>query len=82
MLDSSIDHLLLYSDKLEETYRFLLKQVKLVPLTPLTPYGSFQSGMFALKNCIFEVLWNEKKDNGSGRESTFPSFAELSKTSP
>ncbi|EOQ95726.1 hypothetical protein LEP1GSC195_3708 [Leptospira wolbachii serovar Codice str. CDC] len=57
---SKFDHFLLYSDKLEETYRFLLNHLKLVPLTPLTNYGSFQSGMFVFQNGILELLWYQK----------------------
>lgn len=57
---SKFDHFLLYSYKLEETYQFLLNHLKLLPLTPLTDYGSFQSGMFAFKNGILELLWYQK----------------------
>ncbi|TGL84817.1 hypothetical protein EHQ68_18380 [Leptospira congkakensis] len=61
MLNAKFDHFLLYSSKPEETYQFLKDHLQLTSLTPLTNYGSFQSGMFAFKNGILEILWYEGK---------------------
>lgn len=58
---SNFDHFLLYSYEPEKTFQFLKNRFQLTTLIPLTNYGSFQSGMFAFRNGILEILWYENK---------------------
>ncbi|TGL53451.1 hypothetical protein EHQ55_02370 [Leptospira meyeri] len=75
---SSFDHFLLYSNEIEKTFQFLKNNFSLITLTPLTNYGYFQSGMFAFKNGILEILWYEnktKEEQNSLSKNEFVGFA-------